>query len=137
MTPLETALGLLETSEKTQDPKQKVRTFCAGIDTLGAASANQSDTAQSELIKNLRLSHARVFLERLQHIYTYKDFGDWLEVLSALQKVRPEINRLIAREDDLREIHDQFIAVWKTEAIALAKSIGITTPADDVKGQTS
>lgn len=117
ITEVSEAVILLKKSEKSSDPKSRIRDFEAGIDILNAyleEIPNVSDETKAH-ISNLKISYTRQILRKLSELGGI-EMDVWFEYTRVLSlKVQNERDTIMSEYSDLAVSYKEFLDLWRNE----------------------
>lgn len=118
--PAEEARRLFELAERETDPEHKLLALEEALDLIDDMRADITTSASvTDFANNLRQSHLRRLLYQLVSMRQMQ-IDAWFNYLKLLLlRVAPEVEEIIAADQELRKNYHAFKDLWKDELLEL------------------
>ena len=109
------ARALFEKAERETNPEAKARALDEATSLLASLDPDDLPENERKLAANIRLAHTRRLLAQLVTLASIS-MDAWFEYIGVLfGELRPEVDRLIESDAELRENYQRFIRLWGSE----------------------
>ena len=116
------ARALLEKAEREANPELKALALEEAVSLLSSIDAGEISDREASLIANLRMAHTRRLLAQLVALGSVS-LDAWFDYVHLLfSELRPEVERLIRDDPQLKDNYARFIELWGPEVAKLLQA---------------
>jgi hypothetical protein len=113
------ARALFERAEREASPELKAHALEEATGLLAALDPDELSEGERRLLANVRLAHTRRLLVQLVSLASVS-MDAWFEYVDLLfGELRPEVDRLIQTDGELKENYLRFLKLWGPEVAAI------------------
>jgi len=121
--PLEEVRRLFESAESESDPERKFSYLEEALDLSDDLLAENPDTPEAVVVRNVRQSHLRRLVVQLADMRNI-DIVVWFNYLKLFTlRVKPEVEAILAADQALASSYRSFFAIWRDELLAAAEGL--------------
>jgi hypothetical protein len=110
-----TARALFERAEREARPELKAHALGEATSLLASLDPDELSAGERRLLANVRLAHTRRLLVQLVSLASVS-MDAWFEYVDLLfGELRPEVDRLVETDGELKENYLRFLKLWGPE----------------------
>ena len=110
-----TARALFERAEREARPELKTHALGEATSLLASLDPDELSAGERRLLANVRLAHTRRLLVQLVSLASVS-MDAWFEYVDLLfGELRPEVDRLVETDGELKENYLRFLKLWGPE----------------------